>query len=376
MKALAKAAGCLLTCVALHMQAMAETAAPAAGAASAPLTVYDVLTTRAAADLSVPASPAFAILGLTPTSIQRPGSVRELMAAATKGFDKDGKVKNGLAIDIAPMSMFARERIVGGDRYRDSPVTQALARTTVSLGTAESGGGTQLAWGVRVGVWDQGDPGLFAGKLAKCVRESNPFGGPPPAGPNVTGPTQAQQEATLNAIADCKVPELVEDLWAKPALYVGFGQSWYSGSGSAKDKLPAAKALWATYSVGRSVASYRGLLQLNAERKTDERVADPADATKLLRQDTTALVARLKLGAEKWHAYADLGRNRLELAGKAKVNTRYSGLGVDLRLRDDLWLQVGRSNERGFIDGSAQNKVLVGFRWGTKPLLENLAPGK
>ena len=376
MNALAKAAGCLLTCVALHMPALAQTAQPAAGAASAPLTVHDVLTTRAAADLSVPASPAFAILGLTPTSIQRPGSVRELMAAATRGFDKDGKVKNGLAIDIAPISLLARERIVGGDRYRDSSVTQALARTTVSLGTAESGGGSQLAWGVRVGIWDQGDPGLFAGKLAKCVRGSNPFGGAPPSGPVVTEPTKAEQEATQRAIADCAVPKLVEDLWAKPALYVGFGQSWYSGSGSVKDKLPAVKAMWATYSIGRSVAGYRGLLQLNAERKTDDRVADPADAMKLLRQDTTSLVARLKLGAEKWHAYADLGRNRMELGSASRTNTRYSGLGVDLRLQDDLWLQVGRSNERGFIDGSSQNKVLVGFRWGTKPLLESPGTGK
>jgi len=247
---------------------------------------------------------------------------------------------------------------------------QMMARTTVSFGTAESGGGSQVAWGVRVGLIDKGDPGLYADQFAKCVQNKDIFGGPPPAGANVDPPSEVQKAVTKKLVEDCKVPGLVKDLWAKPALYVGFGQSWYSGSGSVRDASPAVKALWATYSVGQAVASYRGLLQLHAERKSDDRVTDPKDSTRLLRQDTTGLVARLKLGAEKWHAYADLGRNRVDLAGASKANTRYAGLGAELRLRDDLWLQIGRSSERGFADGSAQNRVLVGLRWGDKPLLE------
>lgn len=355
-----------LTCVV--QAAGAQDAAPAA--APAPLTVHDVLTTRMAADLSVPASPAFAVLGLTPTGIQRPGTVRDLAAAFTRGFDKDGKVKDGWAVDMAPVSLFARERIVGGTEYANSSLMQMMARTTVSFGTAKSEGGSQLAWGVRVGLIDQGDPGLYAEQFAKCVQNKDIFGGPPPSGQNVNGPSEAQKAATKKLVEDCQVPNLVKDLWARPALYIGFGQSWYSGSGSVRDAAPAVKALWATYSVGRDVASYRGLLQLHAERKSDDRVSDPNDSTRLLRQDTTGLVARLKLGAEKWHAYADLGRNRVDLAGASKVNTRYAGLGAELRLRDDLWLQIGRSSERGFADGSSQNRVLAGLRWGDKPLLE------
>jgi hypothetical protein len=260
------------------------------------------------------------------------------------------------------------QRVVGGQRYIDDTLTQVLARTTVSLATAESAGVSQLAWGLRVGLLDRGDPGLFANELATCVRQAKPFGDQMPGGANVDPLPDDQEAKIASAIAKC-APNEQFPLWAKPALYVGLGQSWYSGSGSVRDNTPAMKAFWATYSVGQAMGSYRGLLQLHAERKIDDRVADKNDASKLLRQDNTSLVARLKLGAEKWHAYADVGHNRVDLDGSAKTTSRYRGLGLELRLRDDLWLQVGRASESGLPDGSTQNRVLTGLRWGSKPVL-------
>ena len=334
--------------------------------------VYDILGKRAEADLTVPLSPAFALLGLAPTSIQRPGSVRELLASATKGFDANGKVKSGLALDFAPYPLLAPNRLVGGRKYETDHVAQVLARTTVSLATADANGGSQLAWGIRVGLLDQGDPGLYAKDLVACIRKSGALKDTMKGGANVDGLSDDEDAKLAAEVAKC-APDKQFALWAKPALYIGYGQSWYSGTSTLRDTAPAMKAFWATYSVGRSVASYRGLLQLHAERKTDDRVADKTDATKLLRQDSTSLVARLKLGAEKWHAYADLGRTRINLAGSPTTNSQYRGLGAEVRLKDDLWLQVGRSMERGLVDGSSQNKVLAGLRWGDKPLLE--APG-
>jgi hypothetical protein len=342
---------------------------PADGSSSS--NAVATLTLRASSDLSVPASPAFAALGMSPSNIQRPGTVRELVAAVAQGFDSNGKPKNGVAIDLAPMPMFAPEKIVGGKGYADNYLTQALARTTVSLATAQSAGdATQVAWGVRVGIYDSGDPGLHWEAYTLCLRSANPVMQP---GMSVDA-LPAQEQARLNAATQKCANETFASLWSKPALYVGYGQSSYSSSGRLRDLEGDTRSLWATWSAGMDVSEMKGMLHLHGERLQNDRFADEADDSVFRRQDKSSFGARLKLASAKWNAYMDVGRSRVKLDGQQNKNVRYWGLGAEFKIQDDVWLQVANVRESGLNDGEHQSKSLASLRFGSAPFLG--LPGK
>lgn len=348
--------------------ACAQQPAPAPQAPS----FVDALKKYKEVDLSVPESPAFAILGIAPSAVQRPGTVRELAGGLLKGLDSKGKPRTGLAFDFAPLPLAAPQEIVGGRRYEQRPLVQILTRTTISLATSDAaGGGSQQAWGIRMGLLDQGDPGLYSKELMSCIDGSVVIPPPPPAA-NVNPLPAESNEAIRQAIAQCDPGKRIA-LWAKPALYAGFGQSWYSASGALSDRSPAARAFWATYSVGRDLRGLRSLLLVHAERKSDDRTPGAADAAKLLRQDTTGLAARLRVGAEKWHAFGEFGAKRVKLEGVPKSNVRHLALGAELRVKDDIWLQLGRTTEHGVRDGTNHRQVTAGLRLGSDPFLP--APG-
>lgn len=356
--------------------AFGQAAAPEKAASAAEKgSVTDVLKQLAEVDLSVPTSPAFAVLGIAPNAIDRPGTTRELASAIAKGFDRNGRVVNGLALDFAPLPLFAEEMLKGGiETYEKDFLVQALARTTLSVATADAGTASKMAWGIRVGLYDRGDPGLHSADLASCIRSSKVFPKPPPKGRTVDEePSAEDAKKTAAAVKSCDVTRRL-GLWAEPALYAGYGESWLSETGALKDKTPAARAAWVTWSRGRELGSMRALLQLHGERKRDDRVADKDDPSKLVRQDGTSLVARVRLGAEDWHAFVDVGRSRVRTGAELSSNVRQTGVGLERRIRDDLWLQVGSNSERGFKDGSSQQKVTAGLRFGSEPFLATPGP--
>lgn len=363
-----------LVCGAAWAQVPAAAAAPASAASVAQqATFVDALLRIGQADLSVPASPAFAVLGITPTGIQRPGTVRELTTALIKGFDSAGKPKTGLALDIAPLPVFAQELIVGGKKYEADTLIQVLARTTVSLATVDAAdGASQQAWGVRVGLIDRGDPGLYSDELISCVK-GNVRLPDIVATPDVNPlPAQANDELR-KAIAACDPTKRIA-LWAKPALYVGFGQSWFSATGALKDRTAATRAFWGTYSVGRELGEMRALLQLHVQKNSNARVVDPTDATRFVRQDSSNAVARLAMGKSKWHAFVDLGAGRMKQASSGSTSTRHQGIGAEFQIRADTWLQMGHVSEHGSVDGSNQRKVTAGIRFGSEPFLKQPGP--
>ena len=203
--------------------------------------------------------------------------MRELGASLLRGFDDKGKVKTGMAFDFAPLVLVAPQTIVGGESYKNNPWLQAATRTTVSLATTEAadGKGSQLAWGLRVGVFDLGDPGRHYKFLTDCVRGLVPTA--MPSGPT-TGPLSPEAEAKFREDAAKCNPATGLALWAEPALYVGLGQSRLANDGKLSGTVPAVTAWWATYSQGwdRGRGNLRALFQLHFGQRTDDRVNDPS----------------------------------------------------------------------------------------------------
>jgi len=51
---------------------------------------------------AVPDAPAFTFLGVTPNSISRPGTARQLAVGQSNSIDSSGCAEQGIAIDFAP----------------------------------------------------------------------------------------------------------------------------------------------------------------------------------------------------------------------------------------------------------------------------------
>jgi hypothetical protein len=69
-------------------------------------------------DLSVPDSPAFKILGLTPNKVDRPSSPREFAASIINGIDTNGNFQSGIALDTAPYLLFNAKNISLEEEYQ------------------------------------------------------------------------------------------------------------------------------------------------------------------------------------------------------------------------------------------------------------------
>lgn len=167
-------------------------------------------------------------------------------------------------------------------------------------------------------------------------------------------------------------------LWAQPALYAGYGQSWYSKSGSLTDRAPDVKAFWLAGSYGmfvgkptQELGALRTLLQGYLGRKLNDRTPDPNDATVLLREDSSDIIVRLKLGKDTWHGFLELGRSRVRLGNDTTEKLRHVALGAEFKLNfaDDTWLQLASVSERGFSNGKDNTGVTMNLKFGV-PFLE------
>ena len=348
-------------------------------------------------NLSAPSSPAAVVLGLSPDKVDHPGTLRDFVASVVHGLGTDGKPINGVAIDISPLSVFDRNLLRGGTNYAPLAkgeqasdastggwsgwLTRVAARTTVSLAStsADSNGASRMAFGLRSGLFDNGDPGLYWGETVKCVKNLPVVD--IPKGPKVGEPAS-------NNLSTCDPSkDNALSLWAKPSVYVGYGQSWYSQSGALTDHAPDVKQFWLSGSIGltseafggRSATltqnaakdSFRLLGQAYLGRRLNDRTPDPNDSTKLLSANSTEYIARLRGGKSTWHVFLEGGRNRMTLGNSTTENLRHVAFGAEFKipaLGDDSWFEVATVNDRGFQDGKDRSGVTMNFKYGAPVL--------
>jgi hypothetical protein len=150
-------------------------------------------------DLAVPDSPALAILGLSPETVVRPSTPRDLATTVLNGVDRRGNLQSGLAVDFAPLFLFAGNTLTYED-YKGSRGSRLFGRTQLSFATAkgasDSDKSMRLAVGVRTTIWDAGDPRMDE-TLVNCLDAI-----PVPV-PSTILPTQAARDAWIaKATAD------------------------------------------------------------------------------------------------------------------------------------------------------------------------------
>jgi len=327
-------------------------------------------------DLSVPESPAFALLGVTPQDVIYPTSLRNLSASLVSGISSGGDIQQGIALEAAPYLLVAGKDITLSS-YRNSTLVRRLVNTQVSLATAKvaddpSGKGTKAALGLHMRLYDLGDP-RFDEQLANCYYSaSNGVFNATPINPFDPAEARDKQVAERQKMletpfANCRKAAR-ERLWNRTSWLVGLAGTWTNQGNVSDDFRSESSALWTTFAYGfegiKALEPYAQLL-LHARVQDNEVVQSKSTVSGFVKRDSSLLGTRLRLGSESASFLVEASYNWGRLDSGEKEDLRRVAVGGEIRVSKDIWLVGSVGGEGGYKDGSRNSFVLGGLKFGS-----------
>jgi len=407
LRAVESIAGANLVPVANSAPVPAATATPAPNplVTAVPFDVDKKLLAFADADLAVPESPAFTVLGVTPETVVRPSSPREFASSLLNGVDRHGNFQSGVALDFAPYLTLAADEMTLG-QYRSHYKLRFLSRTQFSFantkGASDDDKSVRLALGLRFTLWDKGDP-HSDDVLMDCFTRvgSALFNIPIPSilPPDQLPATTSAADKALSAAAweayelkqkefDSSKNEGYEQCraegrkrnWNKSSWIVAFAPSWISPTGLSKNFNWNGAGFWTSVAYGfegiPSLEKHSQLI-LHARYRSNEQVADPNNKGKFLNQDSLFLGTRLRIGNENSTASFEGSLIRSRSGNQGFDNSARYSVGLERRIADNLWFALAFGGDSGRSDGENKGFVLTSFKWGFTPKRQfDPAPGK
>jgi hypothetical protein len=340
-------------------------------------------------DLAVPESPAFTILGVTPQTVVRPASPKEFATSFLNGVDDHGNFQSGLALDAVPYLIFAGDGITLYD-YNRNYLTRLLSRTQLSLATTKGTGAndksTRLGLGLHMTLWDKGDPRadqvLFQcydrvdqniqAAVLKFLTDT-PGGVKNPAFPAFLATQKAAYTTATN-----KCDELARKRnWKQSGFVIGAAPSWISNTGTTDKFRWNGGGFWTSLAYG--FEGVKGLddksqLILHLRVRSNEQVADPANAGKFLLQNSRFFGARFNVGNANNHLSFEGVYLWLKRPGLAPDNSYRYSLGVERRVAENTWFQLSLGGDSGRRDGNNQAFIKGTLNWGFTRKQEREAP--
>jgi hypothetical protein len=351
-------------------------------------------------DLSVPDSPAFAVLGLTPEEVSRPTTARKLATSLLNGVDRNGTLQTGVAIDGLPYLALAGHLLTLDDyRARSKYVVRFLARTQVSAATAKAADvndkAVRVGLGVRMTVFDRGDPRTDP-LLDQCFDErpglpsAPPFVEPAPLDATATPAEVAGFVAAVDRAREAQrtfqasVASYVERVtaavnacreaarkrnWNASKWIVAVAPTWTSSTGAGGDLGPSGTGIWTTIAYGfEQVPGLQNTAQLlvHAKRRADEPAPGAGDPKIFEIRDSRLLGFQLRVGTVNSSiAFEGLDERIEPAAGPERTDRRFS-LGYERRLVENLWLgiAVGNGKKPAAADQKRNGFVLSSIKWG------------
>jgi hypothetical protein len=324
--------------------------------------------------LMVPESPAFAILGVTPQSITRPGTPRELAVSVLQGLDAKGHPQDGLAIDTAPYLLFFGNDITLRD-YQGSKKIQRLSGIQLSLATAKGTGDNdqamRVAAGLRWTIWDDGNPRLDS-DLNKCIDQPHKeaLTKYPPKSAIETADEQEERKAKIATFVEsraklCRAASLARN-WNKSAMDVGIASSWIN-TNSTNDRYDSdGLGVWTSLSYGFDgfdALKNNSQLIVHARYRTNEEIPDAIVSTVFHKQDSYSLGLKLRYGGPRQTLLFQGIYIDTKPEGQSRdVSYRYS-VGGELAVSDNLWLDLEAGGTSGRNDQSNEKFVTTQFKW-------------
>ena len=358
--------------------AAASPAQPAAAASALAGIATATKLKSADIDLSVPESPAFIAIGLSPDTIVRPTTPREFATALLNGFDRNGNLQTGIAIDTVPYLVWAGSK-VSLAQYKSSAVTQILSRTQVSFATTKGGGAddksVKLAFGGHSTLYDSEDPRLNNDELLRCYSDIplfRPGGGALPldaaAEARLGSDREKFEREILRPAADaCREQFRRHARWNGTSWIVAAASSWASPTGLAQDLDTRSSSFWTSVSYGfDGVPGLRENVQLigHVRHSANELVADKKLPGGQEIRDTTLAGVRLRAGTSSFGLNFEAAYVRVRPEDRDEdVSTRLSFI-AERRLAPNLWLNVSFSGDSGAAPERAQGlSILSAFKY-------------
>jgi hypothetical protein len=336
---------------------------------------------KLAVDWAVPESPAFTVLGVTPETVARPSSVQQLATSLLNGVDRRGNFQSGLALDAQPYLLGYGYR-VSWTTYRDNYLVRFLSRAQASIGTTKGAStedkSVRTALGVRLTVFDLGDP-YRDEATARCLAGAGNAAlktpgltepGPFATDEDKTKFTASLVEAMRPLEAVCRATQQAKfrsSRWNESSMVVGVAPSWISETGTTSDLTSNGAALWTSVAYGfETVPGLEDSAQLilHVKHRTKEQVPDSATSGRLVEQDSTVFGSRFRFGSANATASFEYVFLRLDLPGTPKDNSSRLSIGAERRIAQNAWLGFSFGTERGRDDGANKGYILTSFNWG------------
>lgn len=159
------AAGSLAAaCASLSCAVLLCAAAPVPLAAQAP-PVDPSFTVQ---QLRTPTAPAFVLLGIEPTAIERPSTPRAFAASLLSATDGPTIIPENYALQVTPYWLTARPALSFEEYFEPSPGQAFLQSFSLSFATAARASGTSVGFGARAVPWP-GRPGTRLVEVADAL---------------------------------------------------------------------------------------------------------------------------------------------------------------------------------------------------------------
>jgi hypothetical protein len=159
-------------------------------------------------DLSIPQSPAFTMLGVSPDEIVQSDDFRTVALGLLRGLDPRGNLQEGVALDTRPYMLIAGETATLAE-YRTDPFVRIISNAQLSFattsGSSDSDQADRLGLGLRLRLWREHDPAVGDSQI-EYVSPGGAAGGV-----KVTGPLKNCYTDYLKAAVNVDPEVLPED---------------------------------------------------------------------------------------------------------------------------------------------------------------------
>lgn len=344
-------------------------------------------------DMSVPESPAFTVLGVTPETVIRPTSPRAFATSLLNGVDQNGNFQSGLAMDFVPYLLVAGDDLTLR-KYQNSQIVRLLSRTQFSFattkGATEDDKSMRLALGLHMALWDRGDPRTDE-TLMSCL---STFRLPPPPTslecelPD--NPTPADQEAFRRCQESAEATrqerarqvqeakdfndsvstrcrdESRERNWNASSWIIGGAPSWISTDGQTKNMRWNGGGFWTSLAYGfEGVPGLERNSQLivHGRYRNREQVPDPNVTGAFMSQDSIFFGTRFRTGSPTFNGSFEYTFLRSRINGLSFDNSSRLSLLFERRIAGDTWFNLSLGGETGRQDGRNNGFVLTSFKW-------------
>lgn len=361
---------------------------------------------QAVLDLNVPSSPAFDALDLSPNTVTRPSTPRDLSMALLNGVDRRGNLQSGVAIDIAPFPLFFGDEVTLED-YNKKKFMPQIWRSQFSIATSKGSDPEDKAMRVSIGLhltpWDKGDQRLdqdfiscvkqavssvnlenIKDALREKIKEKDKLQAQRKDTTDIKKEIDKIREEMDNLLNQelqtpykkCKTDQEFEsNYWNASSWSIGLAPFWTSEDGDLENLGDTGVSIWTSLAFGfdgfPDFFRRHAQLIVHGRYMVNQLVPDNTISGSYIDQDTMIFGGRLRMGKNRFNVNLECAWIREDPDGYATDDsTRYS-VGADVRLASNLWLSFSVGSESGNEEGD-EGFVIGNFKYaiGEKPTIK------